>query len=199
MAHGCRHPETRPQDRQGVPGRRPIPPRPRARAAIELGKLTPQAVTTMLRKKERAGLSPRSVAMIREVPARRAQCRDQDANDRTQRRCARGRPGKSRPNGGCPHPRGGQATPRRNETDRLAALYRLALTLGMRQAESSGCAGPTLTSTRRAAGAADVAAHPQRDRSSRNRRRNVAGGHWPYSPPLVAALIAHKDRQAFER
>ena len=34
---------------------------------IELGKLTPHAVTTMLRKKEREGLSPRSVAMIREV------------------------------------------------------------------------------------------------------------------------------------
>src|SRR5215213_10953230 len=31
---------------------------------IELGKLTPQAVTSMLRKKEREGLSPRSVAMI---------------------------------------------------------------------------------------------------------------------------------------
>src|SRR5215213_7402299 len=34
---------------------------------IELSKLTTQAVTTMLRKKERQGLSPRSVAMIREV------------------------------------------------------------------------------------------------------------------------------------
>jgi site-specific recombinase XerC len=34
---------------------------------IELGKLTPQAVTSLLRKKERDGLSPRSVAMIREV------------------------------------------------------------------------------------------------------------------------------------
>ena len=104
---------------------------------IELGKLTPQAVTSLLRKKERAGLSPRSVAMIREVlrgalnVAVKMQMVERNAaalaesprQVKTERR---------------------MLTPtKRNvslpwRADRLAALYRLALTLGMRQAEILG-------------------------------------------------------------
>ena len=80
---------------------RAAPPRPRRSGQIELGKLTAQHVTTMLRNKERAGLSPRSVAMIREVLRGAlnvaSRCRWSSAMSPS----SRPHPGKSRPSDGC--------------------------------------------------------------------------------------------------
>jgi len=105
---------------------------------VELGKLTPQAVTTMLRNKERASLSPRSVAMIREVlrgglnVAVKMQMVERNAaalasgprQVKTERRML--------------SPEEARRLLAVTDQDRLGALYRLALTLGMRQAEILG-------------------------------------------------------------
>ncbi len=85
------------------------------------------------------------------------------------------------------------------DADRLAALYRLALTLDKRQAEILGLrwadvdldAGALrLRQTLQRVGKETITKKPKTARS----RRTLA-----LSPSLVAALIAHKDRQEFER
>lgn len=166
---------------------------------IELGKLTPQAVTTMLRNKERAGLSPRSVAMIREVlrgalnVAIKMQMVERNAAALAE------------------SPR--QVTAERRmltpneakgllavvDKDRLAALYRLALTLGMRQAEILGLRWQDVDldagilrvrQTLQRIGSETIVKEPKTSRG----RRTLA-----LSPSLTAALVAHRDRQEFER
>ncbi|MCC7024387.1 MAG: site-specific integrase [Thermomicrobiales bacterium] len=85
------------------------------------------------------------------------------------------------------------------EDDRLAALYRLALTLGMRQAEILGLRWSDVDldtgvlrvrQTLQRIGGETITKEPKTSRG----RRPLA-----LSPSLVAALVAHKDRQAFER
>jgi integrase len=85
------------------------------------------------------------------------------------------------------------------EEDRFAALYRLALTLGMWQAEILGLSWAAVDldvgtlrvrQTLQRIDGETVTKEPKRPRS----RRTLA-----LSPSLVAALTAHKDRQAFER
>jgi integrase len=166
---------------------------------IELGKLTPQAVTTMLRDKERAGLSPRSVAMIREVlrgalnVAVKMQMVERNAaalatpprQMKVERRTV--------------NPEEAKRLLAVSEEDRLSALYRLALTLGMRQAEILGLrwadvdldAGALrVRQTLQRIGGETITKEPKTARS----RRTLA-----LSPSLVAALVAHKDRQEFDR
>jgi integrase len=129
--------ETRPQDGQGVPGRGAIASQPEL-GRNELGKLTLQSVTTMLRDKERAGLSARSVAMIREglrgalnvavkmqiVERNAAALAMPPRQVKVERRTV--------------SPEEAKRLLAVVEEDRLSALYRLALTLGMRQAEILG-------------------------------------------------------------
>ena len=83
--------------------------------------------------------------------------------------------------------------------ERLAALYRLALTLGMRQAEILGLRWQDVDidgrrlrvrQTLQRIGKEIVIKEPKTERS----RRTLA-----LTPSLVAALLAHKDRQEFER
>jgi integrase len=85
------------------------------------------------------------------------------------------------------------------ESDRLAALYRLALTLGMRQAEILGLRWQDIDlearqlrvrQTLQRIGKEIVIKEPKTARS----RRTLA-----LTPSLVSALIAHRDRQEFER
>jgi integrase len=166
---------------------------------IELSKLTPQAVTTMLRDKERAGLSPRSVAMIREVlrgalnVAVRMQMieRNPAALATPPRQVKTERQMLS--------PDEARRLLAVTDKDRLAALYRLALTLGMRQAEilglrwqdvDLGAGSLRVHQTLQRIGGETHVKEPKTARS----RRTLA-----LSPSLVAALTAHKDRQAFER
>jgi integrase len=166
---------------------------------IELGKLTAQAVTSLLRKKEREGLSPRSVAMIREVlrgalnVAVKMQMVERNVavlaqaprQVKVERRMLT--PGEAR-----------QLLDVTNR-ERLAALYRLALTLGMRQAEILGLRWQDVDidgrrlrvrQTLQRIGKELIIKEPKTERS----RRTLA-----LTPSLVAALLAHKDRQEFER
>jgi integrase len=167
--------------------------------SIELGKLTPQGVTSLLRKKERAGLSPRSVAMIREVlrgalnVAVKMQMVERNAaalaesprQVKTERRML--------------SPDEAKRLLAVADQDRLAALYRLALTLGMRQAEILGLRWQDVDldegrlrvrQTLQRIGKVTVIKEPKTARS----RRTLA-----LSPSLVAALVARKDQQEFER
>jgi integrase len=166
---------------------------------IELGKLTAQAVTSLLRKKERDGLSPRSVAMIREVL--RGALNVAAKMQMVERNVAVL----------APAPRQVKAERRMltpaeakklldvTNRERLAALYRLALTLGMRQAEILGLRwqdvdidGSRLRvrQTLQRIGKEIVIKEPKTERS----RRTLA-----LTPSLVSALLAHRDRQEFER
>jgi integrase len=167
--------------------------------SIELSKLSAQHVTAMLRSKERAGLSPRSVAMIRDVlrgalnVAVRMQMIERNVATLA------------------PAPRQVKAERRMlspaearqllvaTDTDRLATLYRLAITLGMRQAEILGLRWVDVdleTGTLRVRqtlqrmGGQTITKEPKTARS----RRTLA-----LSPSLVDALVAHRDRQEFER
>lgn len=166
---------------------------------VELGKLTPQAVTTLLRSKERAGLSPRSVAMIREV-LRGALNVAMDMNMVERNAATKAVPPRQTK---IERRTLGPDEARRlltvTEGDRLAALYRLALTLGMRQAEILGLRWADVDldtgilrvnqTLQRIAGET-ITKEPKTARG----RRTLA-----LSPSLVAALTAHKDRQQFER
>jgi integrase len=85
------------------------------------------------------------------------------------------------------------------ESDRLVALYRLALTLGMRQLEILGLRWADVDldarmlrvrQTLQRIGGEIYIKEPKTPRS----RRPLA-----LTPSLVAALLAHKDRQEFER
>ena len=156
-------------------------------------------MTSLLRKKERDGLSPRSVAMIREVlrgalnVAVKMQMVERNAaalaqsprQVKTERRMLT--------------PEEAKRLLAVVDGDRLAALYRLALTLGMRQAEILGLrwqdvdldAGRLrVRQTLQRIGKEIVIKEPKTERS----RRTLA-----LSPSLVTALLAHKDRQEFER
>jgi integrase len=167
--------------------------------SIELGKLTPQVVTSLLRKKERDGLSPRSVAMIREVlrgalnTAVKMQMIERNAAALAQS------PRQVKAERRMLSPEEGRRLLNVVECDRLAALYRLALTLGMRQAEILGLrwadvdldAGMLrVRQTLQRIGGETYIKEPKTARS----RRTLA-----LTPSLVAALLAHRDRQEFER
>ena len=166
---------------------------------VELGKLTAQEVTSLLRKKERAGLSPRSVAMIREVlrcalnVAIKMQMIERNAASLASP------PRQTRAERRTFSPEEAKRFLTVVEDDRLAALYRLALTLGMRQAEILGLrwvdvdldAGTLrVRQTLQRVDGETVTKEPKTPRS----RRTLA-----LSPSLAAAITAHKDRQAFER
>ena len=85
------------------------------------------------------------------------------------------------------------------EEDRLSALYRLALTLGMRQAEILGlrwvdvdldAATLRVRQTLQRIGGETITKEPKTARSRRTRALSLS---------LVAAPVAHKDRQEFAR
>jgi integrase len=165
----------------------------------ELGKLTAQHVTTMLRDKERAGLSPRSVAMIREVL--RGALNIAIKMQMVERNAAAlaSSPRQVKVERRMLTPEDARRLLCSVEKDRLAALYRLALTLGMRQAEILGLrwadvdldAGTLrVRQTVQRIGGETITKEPKTARS----RRRLA-----LTPSLVAALIAHKDKQTFER
>lgn len=168
----------------------------------ELRKLTAQHVDAMLRRKENAGLSPTSVAYIRTVlraalnlaVKKRILERNvavfSEAPRRTQRAYR------------VLTPEEGQhllATIEGTKGERLAALYRMALYLGMRQAELIGLrwqdvdlAGKTLR-VEQSIQRVGKELHIQEPKTARSKRTLAL----PDS--LAAALKAHKDAQAFER
>lgn len=165
----------------------------------EVGKLTPQHVTSLLRAKERSGLSARTVAHIRGTL--RTALNDAVRLDIVERNVALR-----------------TDAPRREESnrepftveearefiaatsvDRLGALYRLAVTLGLRRGELLGLrwsdidleAGTLRVSrTLGRVGSEIVIKEPKTDRS----RRTLSLG-----ASNVAALKAHRDKQKFER
>jgi Phage integrase, N-terminal SAM-like domain len=145
---------------------------------IELGKLTPQAVTSLLRKKERDGLSPRSVAMIREVlrgalnTAVKMQMVERNAAALAES------PRQVKAERRMLTPEEGRRLLRVVESDRLAALYRLALTLGMRQGEILGLRWAELTSMPGCCGCARRCSALAARSSSRNPRRRGVSEHW---------------------
>jgi integrase len=166
---------------------------------IELGKLTPQTVTSLLRKKERDGLSPRSVAMIREVlrgalnVAIKMQMIERNAAALAQA------PRQVKTERCMLTPNEAKRLLSVVDGDRLAALYRIALTLGMRQAEILGLRWQDVDidgrklrvrQTLQRIGKEIVIKEPKTERS----RRTLA-----LTPSLVTALVAHRDRQEFER
>jgi integrase len=166
---------------------------------IELGKLTPQAVTSLLRNKERDGLSPRSVAMIREVlrgalnVAMKMQMVERNAAALAES------PRQVKPERRMLTPEEGKRLLRVVESGRLAALYRLALTLGMRQAEILGLRWQDVDldagvlRVRQTLQHIGGETHIKEPKTARSRRTLAL------SSSLIAALTAHKDRQAFER
>jgi integrase len=166
---------------------------------IELGKLTPQTVTSLLRKKERDGLSPRSVAMIREVlrgalnVAIKMQMIERNAAALAQA------PRQVKTERCMLTPNEAKRLLSVVDGDRLAALYRIALTLGMRQAEILGLRWQDVDidgrklrvrQTLQRIGKEIVIKEPKTERS----RRTLA-----LTPSLVTALVAHRDRQEFEQ
>ena len=165
----------------------------------ELSKLSPQHVQTLLRKKEQAGLSPRSVGMIREVLRRalnvaiKMQMIERNAAALTEP------PRKTQIERRVLTPDEAKRLLAQVEGDRLAALYRLALTLGMRQAEIIGLRWKDVDLDARVLrvrqsiqriGSDMHIKEPKTDRS----RRTLA-----LSDSLVDALKKHQDKQAFER
>lgn len=165
----------------------------------ELGKLSVQHVDAMLARKEKAGLSPRSVRMIREVlraalgVAVKKQMLERNVATlsepprltTTERRMLT--------------PDEAKALLAQVQGDRLAALYRLALTLGMRQAEILGLRWADVDLD---AGSLRVhqtiqrigkTVHTQGPKTERSKRTLAL------STSLVQALKAHHDAQAFER
>jgi len=165
---------------------------------LEMAKLSPQHVQSLLREKEQAGLSPRSVAMIREVlrgalnVAVRLQVVERNAailaQPRRQERSGRA----------TFSPEQARAFLAATEADRLAALWRLALTLGLRRGELLGLRWADVDLD---AGTLRVERSLQRvdgrlvtkaPKTARSRRTLAV----PSS--LAAALQAHRDRQAFE-
>ena len=168
---------------------------------IELSKLTAQSVTTMLRDKERVGLSPRTVAMIREVL--RAALNVAIKMQMVERNVSAlaSPPRQVKVERRTLNPDEAKRLLVAVEKDRLSTLYRLALSLGMRQAEILGLrwtdvdldpdAGALhVRQTLQRIGGETITKEPKTSRS----RRTLA-----LSPSLVTALTAHKDRQEFER
>lgn len=203
---------------------------------VELSKLTAQAVTSLLRKKERekkfspeqvqelvhardresaltpqarqriqqeleeqTKLSPRTVAMIREVlrgalnVAIKMQMIERNAA------ALAAPPRQVKADRRTFSPDEARRLLVAVETDRLSTLYRLALTLGMRQAEILGLrwtdvdleAGTLrVRQSLQRIGRKTIVKEPKTARS----RRTLA-----LSPSLVTALTAHRDRQEFER
>src|SRR5215207_839293 len=166
---------------------------------IDVGKLSAQQVQSLLRKKERDGLAPRTVGHIRGVlrtalndgvrlgvvsrnvalltdPPRRGAVELEPFTEAEAR-----------------------ALLAAAEGDRLAALYRVALTLGLRRGELLGLRWQDVDldggrlrvarSLQRVNGAI-VIKEPKTERS----RRTLSLG-----PAAVAALRAHHNRQAWER
>jgi integrase len=166
---------------------------------LDVGKLSAPQVQSLLLKKERDGLSPRTVAHIRGVL--RTALNDGVRMGVLARNVAALT---DPPRRGAIEREPFTAEEARvllaaAETDRLAALYRLALTLGLRRGELLGLrwgdmdldAGRLrVTRTLQRVNGAIVSKEPKTERS----RRTLSLG-----PAVVAALRAHRDRQAWER
>ncbi len=168
----------------------------------ELRKLTAQHVDAMLARKEKAGLSPRSLGMMRSVL--RAALGVAVKKRILERNVAT-----------FSEPPRQKATERRVLTpeearallaviegttgERLKALYRLALTLGMRQAEIVGLRWEDVDLTegvlrvRQSIQRIGKDVYIQEPKTERS-KRTIA-----LSASLVRALKAHQDAQAFER
>jgi integrase len=166
---------------------------------IELGKLSAQQVQSLLRKKEREGLSPRTVGHIRGVV--RTALNDGVRLGVVARNVAL----LTDP----PRHRAPEREPFTAEEarvllaaahdDRLAALYRLALSLGLRRGELLGLRWQDVDldsgtlrvarSLQRVNGTITLK-EPKTERS----RRTLS-----LPPSSVTALRAHHDRQAWER
>lgn len=165
----------------------------------ELGKLSPQHVQSLLRKKELAGLSPRSVAMIREVLRRalnvaiKMQMIERNAASLTQA------PRQVKTERRMLTPDEAKQLLAQVETDRLAALYRTALTLGLRQAEIIGLRWEDVDleqrvlRIRQSIQRIGQEIHIKEPKTERSRRTLTLSG------ALVDALKKHQDKQAFER
>lgn len=166
---------------------------------VELGRLTPQVVQALIRKKEREGLSPRSVAIVRAVL--RTALNHALRLGAVERNVAAlvDVPRQVRKEREWLTPEQGRRFLDAVAEDRQAALYRLALSLGMRQGELIGLrwqdvdldAGRLRVSrTLDRAGDGQTFKEPKTEQS----RRTI---DLPAS--VVAALRAHRDRQHFER
>jgi integrase len=166
---------------------------------VELGRLTPQGVQTLLRKKEREGLSPRSVAIVRAVL--RTALNHALRLGAVERNVAAlvDVPRQVRAERSWLTPAQARVFLDAVVDDRLAALYRMALSLGMRQGELIGLrwqdvdleAGRLrVTRALDRAGDGQTFKEPKTDRS----RRTL---DMPAS--VIAALRVHWDRQQFER
>jgi integrase len=166
---------------------------------VELGRLTPQGIQALLRKKEREGLSPRSVAIVRAVL--------RTALNHAMRLGAVERnvaalvdvPRQVRGERSWLAPTQARIFLDAVAGDRLAALYRMALSLGMRQGELIGLRWQDVdldscrlrvTRALDRAGNGQTFKEPKTDRS----RRTL---DMPSS--VVAASQVHRDRQQFER
>lgn len=166
---------------------------------LDVGKLSAPQVQSLLRKKERDGLSPRTVAHIRGVLRTALNdgvrmgmlARNVAAlTDSPRRHTIEREPFTAEE---------ARALLAAAESDRLAALYRLALTLGLRRGELLGLRWADVDLD---AGRLRVARTLQRvngeialkePKTERSRRTLSLG------PAAVAALRAHRDRQAWER
>jgi integrase len=166
---------------------------------LEIGKLSAPQVQSLLRKKERDGLSPRTVGHIRGV-LRTALNDGVRLGVLARNVAALTDPPRQRPAEREPFtPEEARALLAAAEGDRLAALYRLTLTLGLRRGEVLGLRWQDVNldtgtlrierSLQRVDGAI-VSKEPKTPRS----RRTLS-----LPPSAVAALRAHHDRQTWER
>lgn len=164
-----------------------------------LAKLAPQHVAALLKEKSDAGLSPRRVHHIRSV-LRNALNQAMRWGLVARNVAALVEPPRQTPREVKPFSSSEvRALTAAVEDDRLAALFRLALTLGLRQGEVLGLRwqdvdldGGSLR-VRKALQRIDgvlTLKEPKSEKSKRTLR---------LPPSLVSALRAHRDRQAFDK
>ncbi len=165
----------------------------------QLSRLTPQHVAALLKAKQDAGLSPRMVHHIRAVLrtalnqairwgllARNAAALVEPPRQ-VRREIVPLTPSEAR------------AVLAAADGDRLAALFRVALTLGLRQGEVLGLTWDDIDldrrtlKVRRALQRIDGALVLKEPKTDKSRRTLTLPGS------LAAALRAHRDRQAFEK
>lgn len=165
----------------------------------ELGKLNGQHVTSLLNKKREAGLSGRSLAMIREVLRGALNVAIKMSIIERNAAALATPPKQQKVDRRTISPEEAKRLLAAFEGDRLEALYRLALTLGMRQAEIIGLRWQDVDldagvlHVRQTIQRIGDQVHVGQPKTVRSRRT------LPLAKPLVAALKAHKDKQAFER
>lgn len=164
-----------------------------------LAKLTPQHVAALLKAKTDVGLSPRTVHHLRAVL--RAALNQAMRWGLVSRNVAalvespRQQRGDVRPL----NPAEARALLAAVEGDRLACLFRLALTLGLRQGEVLGLSWSDIDLDGRTLRVRHALQRVGGKRTLKEPKSEKSRRTLTLPPSLVSALRAHRDRQAFDQ